>query len=250
MIGLQNRFTWAARICSCSAMSIAFADPKHSPAARRWATLVILILTWCNASCISGQTPANLRPLSDDLEGVWQDIQWGDLMTIRSEKGVPTVLAVIDSKTAEEFSVQSSSWFNNRLEFRYRIASNETNIVSTLESMDNDLIAGRWKLDDNTNSGEFRYRRILELPRLIAPGEPLKESKPQPIARVYRLQGNTVTITSPAMSRIKMHDRLYVLAGGKKLFLKVYFPMVTIARCRAENTSTLSLITEGSAVYK
>lgn len=214
--------------------------------------LVFPVLSF--AGCQTTGTAAILRPieLEPSVEGVWQDTKWGDLLTLRREKGRLRVAAVIDNQTAEEFVIQNSAWEGNALTFHYRIRSNDTNVVSTIGGLAGDELAGTWRLEDNTNSGEFRYRKILAIapPPEIADDE--KKTIHQPVARVYRVQGDTVTITSAAMAKVKMHDKVYVLVDGRKVYLSVVFPMMTIARCKpvAINKMPLHRIAEGMTVYR
>lgn len=211
-------------------------------------------LVFIMVACQTTGPGSALHPVTPEsaIEGVWQDTKWGDLLTLRREKGKLRAAAVIDNKTAEEFVIQDSAWQNNALTFRYRIQSNDTNVISTISGLDDDLLAGTWRLEDDTNSGEFRYRKIMAIapPPEITDDE--KKTVHQPIAKVYRVQSNTITITSAAMAKVKMHDKLYVLIDGRKVYISVVFPMMTIARCKpmAANNAPLHRITEGMTVYR
>lgn len=214
--------------------------------------LVFSVISLAGCQTTGGGTA--LRPIEFEpaVEGVWQDTKWGDLLTLRREKGKLRVAAVIDNQTAEEFVVQDSLSEGNTLTFRYRIRSNDTNVISTIGGLAGDELAGTWRLEDNTNSGEFRYRKILAIapPPEVADDE--KKTIHQPVARVYRVQADTVTITSAAMAKVKMHDRVYVLVDGRKVYLSVFFPMMTIARCKpvSANKTPLHRIAEGMTVYR
>ncbi len=54
------------------------------------------------------------------------------------------------------------------------------------------------------------------------------------------------------MTQIKMLDRVYVLVEGRKVYLSVVFPMMTIARCKpaGANKTPVQKITEGMTVYR
>lgn len=148
--------------------------------------------------------------------------------------------------------IQDSGWTGQNLTFRYTIRSNDTHVVSTITGFDGDLLAGTWRLEDNTNSGEFKYKKILDIAPPIEIVNDTKQTRRQPVARVYRVQGETVTITSAVMSKIGMHDTLYVLVDNQKVYLKVIFPMVTIARCKPTPGSKIpaSKINAGMTVYR
>lgn len=211
-------------------------------------------LVWFLLACQTTAPASALRPIAfaPDIEGVWQDTKWGDLLTLRREKGQLRIAAVIDNQTAEEFIIQQSAWEGNSLTFRYRIQSNDTNVISTIQGLNEDLLAGTWHLEDNTNSGEFRYRKILAIAPAPEVADDEKKTLHQPVAKVYRVRDDTVTITSANMARIKMLDKVYVLIDGRKVYLSVVFPMMTIARCKpvAANKTPLQRITEGMTVYR
>ena len=217
-----------------------------------------IILSGCLVLAIlQCQTTPPISPLSESdglssLEGVWQDVKWGDLLTIRRKGGIYTVAAVIDSQSAEEFAVQSSAWGANKLNFQYRIPSKDTTVVAEIDGMEHDLLAGRWRLDDNTNSGEFRYRKILDAPPTTQPEPEKKKPVDQLLGRVYKIRENTIVIASGAMSRVGPGSKVYVLIEGKRVYLTVNFPMITIARCTLDTAGAQwkNRISEGMPVYK
>jgi hypothetical protein len=206
-------------------------------------------LVFCQSAPATSGTPLNQLPSDAVLEGVWEDIQWGDLLTLRRDKGKLNVATVIDKQSAEEFTVQSSAWDGNTLAFRYAIPSKDTRIVATIDQFAEGKLTGRWQLDDNTNSGEFTYKKIMD----IAPAKaPEIKSSNEPIARVYRIRSDAIVIASGNMAKIRMHDKLYILLKGQRVSLKVFFPMLTIARCSLEKgkEGLRNQLSEGMPVYK
>jgi hypothetical protein len=194
--------------------------------------LALLILA---AQCACAGAPAvTLDRLGEgaSIEGVWQDVKWGDLITVRKESGVYKVTAVIDSQSAEEFSVQSSTWDGKTVSYKYTIPSNKTTVIASLDMVKGEFLAGSWRLDDNTNSGKFTCKRMMT--GVVASAKKDDAGKKESVAlfgKVYQIKGDVIVIASGLMAELRPHDTVYLYIDARKVGLTVLFPMMTIAKC-------------------
>jgi len=187
------------------------------------------------------------------IEGVWQDVKWGDLITVRRDKGEYRIVAVTDSQTAEEFSIRSCAWDGKALSYTYIIPSNKTTVIASVDRLKGEYLMGRWKLDDNTNSGEFTCKKMMTEVAVVARNDELgKKDIGRLLGKVYNVKGNQVVIASGSMHQVKLFDRVYVYINEKKVHLKVLFPMITIAKCALEPAGEQfrGMLVVGMPVYR
>ncbi len=201
----------------------------------RYGIIILFALCFTGAHFACAGAPAvTLDRLGEgaSIEGVWQDVKWGDLITVRRENGAYRVTAVIDSRSAEEFQVASSAWDGKAVSYTYTITSNKTTVVASLEAMQGEFLAGRWRLDDNTNSGKFVCKRMMT--GVAASAKKVDIGKKEPgtlFGKVYQIRGDVIVIASGSMADLRPHDTVYLYIDARKVGLTVRFPMMTIAKC-------------------
>jgi hypothetical protein len=217
--------------------------------------LVVLVSIASMNACVASSSTIALDKLDEgaSIEGVWQDIKWGDLVTVRAENGGYRVAAVIDSQSAEEFSIRSSAWDGKTLSYTYTIPSNKTTVIASIGMLKGEYLAGKWRLDDNTNSGEFKCKRLMTGVAAAARRDDAgKKEIDRLLGKIYQVKGDLVVIASASMSQVRPHDIVYVYIGGQKARLKVLFPMMTIAKCalEPEDTRFRDMLAAGMPVYR
>jgi hypothetical protein len=199
---------------------------------------------------------------SENLQGFWRDKETNNLIAIQNTGDGYKISSIVDYDDSEEMKVVKLNHENGVLSWTYHVPSTNYYVSMKTMSLNNggkELLV-EWSNDHNMKGTEILHREGLfsdaksqaKSDKFIKKSEK-KKKKYKVVGKIYKLDMNKdVIVAGKIGGKINMGDKLFIEINNKKVYMKVYFPMMTIAKCKLirGGKRKFKLLKKNMIVYK